>query len=239
MLEKFKELHPSWSKTKCIMADKDLLEWELLKESFPNSRVLICVFHTLKTFCREIACNKMKITPKERDLALELLQRMVTAKSNEAFEKLQQEFDAKVSNEIRSYYDKNCRPIQDEWFTGPKFMVENFNNTTNNRIESLNGKLKSVIKRNSSLEEFVPSLFTVLNALGDERDHKALTSISKRPCQPSPDPDERMYEEALTPYANKLLREQMKLSANVVLTDHQDDMFTFRSIIRQYIDDGD
>lgn len=139
----------------------------------------------MKTFCTEIACNKIKITPKERDLAAELLRRMVTAKSKKAFQQLQHELDAKVCNKIRSYYDKNWRSIKGEWFTGPKFMAENFHNTTNNQIERLNGKLKSTIKKNSSLEEFVPSLFTVLSTLGNEHDHKALTSVSKRPCQPS------------------------------------------------------
>ncbi|XP_049270335.1 zinc finger SWIM domain-containing protein 3-like [Rhipicephalus sanguineus] len=147
MLEKFKELHPSWTKIKCVMADKDLLERDLLKESFPESKVLICVFHTLKTFRREIACNKMNITAEERDEALALLQKMVLSRSSEKFEGLQEEFDTNVCKEIRSYYDKNWRPIKDEWYTGPKFMSENFNNTTNNRIESLNAKLKSVIKK--------------------------------------------------------------------------------------------
>ncbi|KAH9384541.1 hypothetical protein HPB48_026549 [Haemaphysalis longicornis] len=183
MLDKFKELHPSWTKVKTIMADKDLLERDLLKESFPDAKVLICVFHTLKTFRREIACNKMDITPQERDEALTLLQKMVFSRSNEAFEKLQEEFDQTVCQEIRSYYDKNWRPIKDEWYTGPQFMSENFNNTTNNRIESLNSKLKSVIKKNSSLEEFVCSLFTILNALSDERDHRGTDKHSQATLQ--------------------------------------------------------
>lgn len=50
MLAKFKELHPSCRKIKCVMVDKDLLERDLLKKSFPESKFLICVFHTLKTF---------------------------------------------------------------------------------------------------------------------------------------------------------------------------------------------
>ncbi|KAL1472595.1 hypothetical protein MTO96_039226 [Rhipicephalus appendiculatus] len=83
MLDKFKELHPSWTRIKCVMADKDLLERDLLKESFPQSKVLICVFHTLKTFRREIACNKMHISAEERDQALALLQKMVLSRSSE------------------------------------------------------------------------------------------------------------------------------------------------------------
>lgn len=34
-------------------------------------------------------------------------------------------------------------------------MSENFNNTTKNRTESLNAKLKSILKNNSSLAECV------------------------------------------------------------------------------------
>ncbi|KAL1433946.1 hypothetical protein MTO96_012085 [Rhipicephalus appendiculatus] len=211
------------------MADKGLLERDLLKESFPQSKVLICVLHTLKTFRREIACNKMHISAEERDQALALLQKMVLSRSSEKFEELHQEFDDNVWKGIRSHYDKNLRPIKDEWFTGPKFMSENFNNTTNNRIESLNAKLKSVIKKNSSLEQLVCSLFTVLNALSDERDHRALTSVSKRPCKAPSSPEEALYQESLTPYAFKLLREQMNLSAKRVASDRKADVFTFEA----------
>lgn len=108
-------------------------------------------------------------------------------------------------------------------------MSENFINTTNNRIESLNSKLKSVVKKNSSLEEFLCSLVTILNALSDERDHRALTSIAKRPCKPPSSPEETMYQQSLTPHAFKLVRGQMHLSTKQVAICHQADVFTFKS----------
>lgn len=61
-----------WTKTKCIMADKDLLERDVLKKCFPQAHVLICVFHTLKTFRPEMTCTKMGITSLQRDHALQL-----------------------------------------------------------------------------------------------------------------------------------------------------------------------
>lgn len=45
LLEKFKQLNPMWTKTKCIMADKDLFERKVLNKCFPQAQVLICVSH--------------------------------------------------------------------------------------------------------------------------------------------------------------------------------------------------
>lgn len=94
LLAKFKELNPAWVHTTCIMSDKDLLERDVLRRSFPFSSLLICVFHTLRTFRREVSCAKLNIKPEERDLALELLQKMVHAKSEAMFDELKAQFDA-------------------------------------------------------------------------------------------------------------------------------------------------
>ena len=55
----------------------------------------------------------------------------------------------------------------------------NFLNGTNNRVESLNPKLKSVVSRSSSLEEFVEKFFFILRVLRAEQDHKASLSALK------------------------------------------------------------
>ena len=44
-----------------IMADKDISERDVLKRCFPNASVLICLFHTLRSFRREVTCDKMGI----------------------------------------------------------------------------------------------------------------------------------------------------------------------------------
>ena len=46
------------SKTKCIMADKDMTERNVLAEELPSAILLICLFHVLRTFRREITCEK-------------------------------------------------------------------------------------------------------------------------------------------------------------------------------------
>ncbi|KAH9371277.1 hypothetical protein HPB48_011218 [Haemaphysalis longicornis] len=130
------------------MSDKDRLERDVLR-SFPSSRLLICVFHTLRTFKRKVSCAKLNIKPNERDSALELLQKMVDAKSEAMFEELEAQFDSAAPAPVTAYYNKNWRSVRQEWFTGPQFLMNSSNNTTNHRLEAINGKLKSVIKPHS------------------------------------------------------------------------------------------
>ena len=52
--------------TVTIMADKDLIEKDALKAEFPETAILICLFHVLRTFRREITTDKLGITMAER-----------------------------------------------------------------------------------------------------------------------------------------------------------------------------
>jgi len=49
-------------KTAVVMADKDIGERHFIKKDLPSASVLICLFHALQTFCREISCDKFGIT---------------------------------------------------------------------------------------------------------------------------------------------------------------------------------
>ena len=53
-------------------------------------------------------------------------------------------------------------------------------NRTNNRVESINQKLKSVISRYSGVTQFFQDLMKCLNTLRIERDHRALEIVMKR-----------------------------------------------------------
>ena len=75
MVDAFKQLNPGCRKVHAIMADKDMGERDVLKQCFPSSTVLICLFHTLRSFRREISCEKMRITSGQRTACLELIQR--------------------------------------------------------------------------------------------------------------------------------------------------------------------
>ena len=162
------------------MADKDIGEWDVLKRCFPNASVLICLFHTLRSFWREVTCDKMGISSGQRNVCLELLQKMCYAHSEADYSDLYSQLQSCAPKEVVSYYDQNWHPIRSEWVLGMKSSCGNFLNFTNNRLECINGKLKHVINRHSSLEEFVDKFFIILTALCTERNHKAAIMFQKR-----------------------------------------------------------
>ncbi|KFM81456.1 hypothetical protein X975_16796, partial [Stegodyphus mimosarum] len=65
-----------------------------------------------------------------------------------------------------------------EW-TRINWMHGNFYNATNNRLESLNSKLKSVIAKFSTLQSFIDDFFKIVSTLRLERDHTAAVSSQK------------------------------------------------------------
>ena len=53
--------HNDTSKVRCIMADKDITERDILTEKIPSAALMICLFQTLRTFCLEITTEKMNL----------------------------------------------------------------------------------------------------------------------------------------------------------------------------------
>ena len=49
------------------MADKDMTEWDVLTKKLPQADILICLYHTLKSFRGEISIEKMETSVGERD----------------------------------------------------------------------------------------------------------------------------------------------------------------------------
>lgn len=68
VLDIFKKHNSSWESVRVLMTDKDITERDVLANSFPNACLLICLFHTFRTFRREISVDKMGITAGQRNL---------------------------------------------------------------------------------------------------------------------------------------------------------------------------
>ena len=76
MVNAFKKNNEDWHKIRIIMADKDKGEREVLKQCIPNASVLICLFHTLRTFRREVSCEKKENSSGQKSTCLEFLQKL-------------------------------------------------------------------------------------------------------------------------------------------------------------------
>ena len=154
LLVEFKKHNDEWSLIKCIMSDKDMTERNVMKEQFPQANLLICLFHTLCTFRREITCEKLGISSGERALCLELLSKMAYAQSEEAYIKFYDQFKQSVPKNVIDYFDGSWHSIREQWVDGLKNSQCNYLNRTNNRVESINAMLKSVITRYSGMTQF-------------------------------------------------------------------------------------
>jgi zinc finger SWIM domain-containing protein 3 len=158
-LETFRANNPQTELTKCIMTDKDLLERSVIKDTFSEANVIICIFHSMRIFSREITCEKMGISQADRNKSLEILQKMVYAKTEGEFEQLHNVLNISAPKRVIEYFDKNWYPIKDEWSMSKNFMKGCFQNTTNNRIESINAKLKSVITKKQHISRVRAFIF--------------------------------------------------------------------------------
>ena len=146
-MDTFKEKNGKWSSVQVTMADKDMTEWDVLTKKLPQADILICLYHTLKSFRGEISIEKMETSVGERYLSLEILGKMGHAKTEEAYQDLQ----PSAPRAGREYFETNWYPIRAEWVDGLEDMKSNLLNRTNNRMESTNQKLKSVIARYSGI----------------------------------------------------------------------------------------
>ena len=122
------------------MSDKDMTERNVLSEQFPQSKLLICLFHTLRTMRREVSTEKLGISQRERSMYLEILLKLVYARNEEEYSKLYDELK-NAPQRVVEYFDSNWHSIRHEWVDGLKNASCNFMNRTNNRVESINQKL--------------------------------------------------------------------------------------------------
>jgi len=214
------------------MTDKDTNERNVIHDIFPDAQLLICLFHALRTFHREITCDKLGITPQERDQSKVLFEKICYSHNEEEYQKLYDTLKSFALAQVMDYFDKNWHAIRNEWAVGLTYESGNFLNRTNNRLESFNGKLKSVIDSFSNLQEFFEKLFVIINCVRIERDSKALLTVQKWPTTKFLNAVEEQYFRLLTPYAFDFLKKQLLQKSTIIesTTDQSCSCGFFRSM---------
>ncbi|XP_066923591.1 zinc finger SWIM domain-containing protein 3-like [Clytia hemisphaerica] len=197
LINKFADENPT-KKIRVVMADKDVNERNRIAEIL-GVPILICLFHALKAFKRELSTLSLTKTVKED--AKTLFEKMCYAWSQEEFEKFEKQFEALESPDLVAYYKTNWKPISKEWVRCFKAESGDFLNSTNNRLESFNSKLKTVVNIHCSLEEFVRGFFTVLSALRTERDVNVVKEFQKTKFSIAKDPNIVAIRDHLTSYS--------------------------------------
>lgn len=118
MFEAFKKHNSNWNNARVVMADKDIKERDTMKKVLPDATVLICLFHTLRTFRSEVTGEKMGITSGERNMCLETIQKMAYASSLEEYDKLYKYLKDNCPKKVVDYFNENWHVIKSEWVLG-------------------------------------------------------------------------------------------------------------------------
>lgn len=172
-------VNASWRKTKVILGDKDFADRSIYKEKFPDAELQICLWHVLVALKREVTTTKRDITKFQRELALEILEKLVYCRSAESYDKLYQELLDLNLEKVTDYYNDNWHNIRDEWTHYGRNQHSNYLNSTNNRSESLNQKYKMVSSRHANLSTFFENVFTTVTVVSSERDIRTVRMTMK------------------------------------------------------------
>ena len=62
MIQTFKKHNPALQKVRFVMTDKDMVERSVIKREMPQVELGLCLFHTLRSFKRDVTTSKMGIS---------------------------------------------------------------------------------------------------------------------------------------------------------------------------------
>ena len=220
VVQSFEANNPRWVDTKVIMTDKDFTERVVFRQEFPTASLLICLFHAMRSFKREITCEKLGLRAGECDHALELMTKLAYSKSEAEYGIHYQSLLQSGLKSVINYYNSNWHPVRYEWVEYYKGVNFTLGENTNNRLESINAKVKSVCSKYVSLSKFFDQFFAVLTCLRNESDHATLMAmVKKRVTTLSDNSPNEQYARLLTPYALKFVCKQLELRKKVTFTE--------------------
>jgi len=127
---------------------------------------------------------------------------------------------------VTDYFTNSWDDIKSEWVQGLRNVDLTFQVATNNRLESINSKIKSVCSRYVTMKQFFSELFPVLASLCDECRHPNIMMLVKHPVVQRPE-ELKAYESMLTAYAFAIVNKQYQLSCRLTPSCVNGDKYTF------------
>lgn len=117
---------------------------------------------------------------------------------------------------VIQYFDQNWHNIKEQWVKCFIVKYHCFGQRTNNRLESLNQKLKTVITKYSALPAFISSLDRCIGGMCIEKDIKRAEAVMKKPADTSLfESHDYLYHKILTPFAFAKYKKQSNVYKTV------------------------
>lgn len=121
---------------KTIIIDKDMSEIAAIKKKLPHVNTQLCDFHVENVFNGRTTHEKAEVSS--------ILKKLRFAETNDEFLKLVEDLREVASVKFMKYFTENWLNCPIAWAYRDKKNSINLGNTTNNRLESFNGKIKIV-----------------------------------------------------------------------------------------------
>lgn len=118
MCQIFKSNNEKWNDIQSITTDKDFTERHAFKAEFPCADLLLCLFHTLKTFKRNITIDRMSISSSIRNECLVLLQKMAFSEGERDYTIHYEALKNLKVDKVLNYFNDNWHNISVEWIKG-------------------------------------------------------------------------------------------------------------------------
>lgn len=212
LFQMFIEENVNSDKTEVVMVDKHASNLATFSVLFPDAEINLCVFHVRQIFIREVTTKKRNITLQVQKQELGIMTKMIYCKSENEYEQLYDELKAIASDELMQYFENqwNSELVRPMWIGYYVNKGSHFHNRTNNRSETFNQKLKSVLTRFAPLKKFFRETIIVMSTLADERDYRKITNAEKNPIRiQNEQPFETDYRKLLTHFAFTHLKSQI------------------------------
>nr|XP_047129579.1 uncharacterized protein LOC124809506 [Hydra vulgaris] len=142
-----------------VILDKDLKEIGAVSKVMRTAEIQLCMFHVLQAFYRFL--NKQGLASIEKDNLKKIFKSLVYAKSKKLFDINLGHLATVAPKVVMAYYNKNWGlPHQVKyWAYNETIKYVNLGNTTKNRSESHNQKIKNILSRKMSLAKAVKGIF--------------------------------------------------------------------------------
>ena len=114
-------------------------------------------------------------------MVLDIMQRMAYCTTEEMYMKCYEELKETKLTKVIEYFDAKWHGMRQEWVGGLRDEGLTYQNRTNNRVKSINQKLKSVISKFARLPQFCSELVGAISVLRIKRDHRAISVFQKVP----------------------------------------------------------
>jgi len=179
--------------------------------------ILYCQWHVIKALFKSLSdCDVEK---SKREECCEIIRKLVFADSESSYMKYKKQLFESANEALRKAFTKNWECCKSMWTTYEHDQVAHFNNTTNNRLESHNQKLKDVTTRTSSLSEMFNNVLLFIQSTKLETSHVAFTEeFTSRCTKDTAIAGVAGLQSTCTQCAADLMLKQMKLALEVDYT---------------------